>query len=69
MKADNTTRRWMLKIVPDAEPNSDGEWIDADVPFQFWEEKQIYNFVPRPGWHVVQRTEPKWPREIESNHA
>ena len=67
--ADNTTSRWMLKIVPDAEPNAEGEWIDADVPCQFCGPKAIYDFIPRPGWHVVQRDHPKWPREIASTHA
>lgn len=67
--AENTTRRWMLKIVPDASPNADGEWIDADVPCQFDSDKEIYSFVPRPDWHVVQRAAPTYPREIRSNHA
>jgi len=59
----------MLKIVPDAEPNADGEWIDADVPCQFDDAKKIYDFVPRPDWHVVQRAAPTYPREIRSNHT
>lgn len=67
--ADNDTRRWMLKIVPDAEPNADGEWIDADVPCQFDDDRKIYDFVPRPGHHVVQRAAPKWPRDTRSTHA
>lgn len=66
---DNSTQRWMLKIVPDDRPNADGEWIDADVPCQFNDDREIYNFIPRPGWHVVQRSAPRWPREIRSDHA
>lgn len=60
---ENTTNRWMLKIVPDAEPNAEGEWVDADVPCQFDDDKKIYDFVPRPGYHVVQRAAPKYPRD------
>ena len=63
--AGNQTRRWLLKIVPDAEPNADGEWIDADVPIQFDDNRAIYDFVPREGWHVVQRRRPEYPRDTE----
>jgi hypothetical protein len=63
--AENTTRRWMLKIVPDAAPNADGEWVDADVPCQLDSNREIYNFVPRPGYHVVQRAAPTYPRDSE----
>ena len=69
MTGENITRRWMLKIVPDARPNADGEWIDVDVPCQFDSDRAIYSFVPRPGWHVVQRSAPTWPRETRSTHA
>lgn len=61
MTAENQVTRWLLKIVPDAEPNADGEWIDADVPVQF--EEDVYSFIPRKGWHVVQKAAPKYPRD------
>lgn len=61
--AENTTTRWMLKIVPDDQPNAEGVWIDADVPCQFDGDPEIYSFVPRPGHHVVQRAAPKYPRD------
>lgn len=59
---ENTTNRLMLKIVPDDDPNADGEWIDADVPCQF-EGKALYDFIPRPGYHIVQSAAPKYPRD------
>lgn len=62
MTGQNTTSRWMLKIVPDAEPNAEGEWIDADVPCQF-EGQALWDFIPRPGYHVVQSRAPRYPRE------
>lgn len=60
--AENTTYRRMLKIVPDAEPNADGEWIDADVPFQF-KGRALYDFIPRSGYHIVQSAAPRYPRD------
>lgn len=45
--------RFDLKIVPDAEPNADGEWVTEDVPAAFTG-RAIFSFVPKPGYHVVQ---------------
>lgn len=36
--------QYRLKIVPDAEPNADGRWIDVTVPHE----------APRAGWNNVE---------------
>lgn len=46
-----------IKIVPDAEPNADGEWIrlDCDMPLTLsWRRAcdQVAGFVPV-GFHIV----------------
>jgi len=40
----------MLKVVPDAELNDDGRWIEAEMPAWF----NPYDLAPIPGHHVVQ---------------
>lgn len=52
-------RRVMIKQVPDAEPNADGEWIAATVPNRccWGGTGQTYPALARycaPGHHVVQ---------------
>lgn len=42
--------RLMLKVVPDAELNDDGRWIEAEMPAWF----NPYDLAPIPGHHVVQ---------------
>lgn len=42
---------YRLKIVPNTEPNADGEWVDYSGS-----EKPHYDMVIREGWHVVQIT-------------
>jgi len=51
--------RLMLKVVPDAEPNDDGRWIEAEVPAGF----NPYDLAPIPGHHVVQYHEADDPRD------
>lgn len=46
-----------IKIVPDAEPNADGEWINVDFdvpPTTSWIETAQYleRFIPK-GFHLV----------------
>jgi len=57
--------KYQLKIVPDEEPNADGEWVDYAGS-----EKPTYDTVVRKGWHVVQITaiNPYEDRSGESMH-
>ena len=44
-----------LKIVPNAELNADGEWIRVEVPHGTC----VWDFEPRPGYHVVSYQTPR----------
>jgi hypothetical protein len=51
--------RYDLKIVPNAQPNADGEWIEAEVPKGF----DIIKLTPKPDHHVVAVRTTQDPRE------
>lgn len=51
--------RYDLKLVPDAEPNADGFWIEAEVPNGF----DLFKLTPKPGHHVVQARPTQDPRD------
>lgn len=58
--------KYDLKVVPNAEPNADGEWMtDVEVPAGV----RIYDFVPRKGHHVVQGSPSRDPQDGGPMHA
>ena len=40
---------WWLKLVPNVEPNANGEWEKFDLGVVL----PSFNFTPRSGYHVV----------------
>ena len=52
-------KRFALKLVPDAEPDADGEWIVADLPADV----DPFALAPRDGYHVVAVGRPDDPRD------
>jgi len=48
--------KYRLKMVPDAEPNADGEWVVVHLPERPTYETTLPNM---PGFHVVQFHEVK----------
>ena len=43
---------YRVKLVPDAEPNSDGSWHLAEVPPGLLG-RDFWNWVPKEGYHIV----------------
>jgi hypothetical protein len=56
-----------VKVVPDAQPNADGVWELHDVPKT--KGRGTFDFVPRPGFHIVAMRKPDDPQDGGPMHA
>lgn len=57
--------RVKLKLVPDALPDADGYWIEADIPFLV----PVFDLVPVEGHHVVAISKAQDPQDGGPMHA